>query len=98
MRRWAFVKNGIFGWLLQAARGGGVEESERIGVLLCNVRPAVQEERRFCFEVKTKNHAIMLQTATQADLTEWITVFENAKSKALENPASNGPLAGNSAY
>lgn len=93
VRRWAFVKNGIFGWLLQGARAGGVEESERIGVLLCNIRPAVQEERRFCFEVKTKNHAIMLQAGTQDDLTEWISAFENAKSKALEDPASSDPLA-----
>lgn len=88
VRRWAFVKNGIFGWLIQSTRAGGVEESERIGVLLCNVRPANQEERRFCFEVKTKNNAIMLQAETQAELTGWISVFENAKSKALEDPGS----------
>lgn len=89
VRRWSFVKNGIFGWLLQGTRAGGVEESERIGVLLCNVRPASQEERRFCFEVKTKNHAIMLQADTQAELMDWISVFENAKSKALEDPGSS---------
>ena len=51
LRRWFFVKNGIFGWLVQGSRSGGVEESERIGVLLCSVRPASNEERRFCFEV-----------------------------------------------
>jgi VAD1 Analog of StAR-related lipid transfer domain/PH domain len=94
IRRWGFVKNGIFGWLLQGIRAGGVEESERIGVLLCNVRPALQEERRFCFEVKTKNNAIMLQADNQAELTEWISVFENAKSRALEDPESSDSLAG----
>ena len=47
VRRWYYVKNGIFGWLVQGARSGGVEESERIGVLLCSVRPEPQEERRF---------------------------------------------------
>jgi hypothetical protein len=98
VRRWTFVKNGIFGWLLQGTRAGGVEESERIGVLLCNVRPALQEERRFCLEVKTKNNAIMLQADTQAELTEWISVFENAKSKALEDPESNDPLVVKSGY
>ena len=51
VRRWFFVKNGIFGWLVQGSRSGGVEESERIGVLLCSVRAALSEERRFCFEV-----------------------------------------------
>lgn len=51
LRRWFFVKNGIFGWLVQGSRSGGVEESEKIGVLLCSVRAAANEERRLCFEV-----------------------------------------------
>ncbi|KAL1971105.1 hypothetical protein VTN77DRAFT_56 [Rasamsonia byssochlamydoides] len=88
VRRWAFLKNGIFGCLVQSSRTGGVEESERIGVLLCNIRPAFQEERRFCFEVKTKKNTIMLQAETQKELVEWIGAFEEAKKKALENPAS----------
>ncbi|KAF7189756.1 putative PH domain-containing protein C19A8.02 [Pseudocercospora fuligena] len=87
-RRWFFVKNGIFGWLIQGTRSGGVEESERTGVLLCSVRPAFQEERRFCFEVKTKDTSIILQAETQQELTEWIRAFEIAKRKALEDPAS----------
>lgn len=88
VRRWAFLKNGIFGCLVQGARTGGVEESERIGVLLCSIRPAFQEERRFCFEVKTKKNTIMLQAETQKELIEWIGAFEAAKRKALENPRS----------
>ena len=88
VRKWFFVKNGIFGWLVQGSRSGGVEESERIGVLLCGVRPATQEERRFCFEVKTKDTTIMLQAESQLELIEWMTVFEIAKQKALEDPAS----------
>ncbi|EED20113.1 transcription factor SipA3, putative [Talaromyces stipitatus ATCC 10500] len=89
VHRWAFLKNGIFGCLVQSSRTGGVEETERIGVLLCNIRPAFQEERRFCFEVKTKKNTIMLQAENQKDLMEWIGVFEAAKQKALENPASS---------
>ncbi|KAL4896665.1 hypothetical protein BDV59DRAFT_111279 [Aspergillus ambiguus] len=88
VRRWAFLKNGIFGCLVQGSRTGGVEESERIGVLLCSIRPAFQEDRRFCFEVKTKSNSIMLQAETQKELMEWIAAFEAAKRKALENPAS----------
>ncbi|KAE8349368.1 hypothetical protein BDV28DRAFT_62653 [Aspergillus coremiiformis] len=88
VRRWIFLKNGIFGCLVQGQRTGGVEESERIGVLLCNVRAAFQEERRFCFEVKTKSDSVMLQAETQKDLIEWISAFEAAKRKALENSTS----------
>ncbi|KAI5303825.1 SNF1-interacting protein [Ascosphaera pollenicola] len=90
VRRWAFLKNGIFGSLVQGSRTGGVEETERVGVLLCSVRPAFNEERRFCFEVKTKNSTIMLQAETQKDLTEWIGAFEAAKRKALESPPHPG--------
>ncbi|RKF62225.1 putative PH domain-containing protein C19A8.02 [Erysiphe neolycopersici] len=82
-RRWFYVKAGIFGWLAQGAYSGAVEESGRIGVLLCNVKPAVQEDRRFCFEIKTKNQAVLLQAETQQNLMEWLEVFERAKKKSL---------------
>jgi hypothetical protein len=90
VRRWFFVKNGIFGWLNQGARSGAVEESEKIGVLLCGIRPAFQEERRFCFEVKTKDTTILLQAETQSGITEWISSFEVAKRKALEDSSKDG--------
>ncbi|TVY62301.1 putative PH domain-containing protein [Lachnellula suecica] len=88
-RRWFYVKNGIFGWLVQGLQSGGVEESEKIGVLLCNVKPAVQEERRFCFEVKTKNQTILVQAETQGQLMEWLEAFEVAKNKALQASADS---------
>ena len=93
VKRWTFLRNGVVGWLLQNARGTGVEESERIGVLLCNVRPAVSEERRFCFELKTNKHAIVLQAETQSELLEWTSAVEAAKSRALEDPGASDTLA-----
>lgn len=94
VRRWFFVKNGIFGWLVQGSRSGGVEESERIGVLLCSVRPAPQEERRFCFEIMTKDTTIMLQADTQPELADWVSAFDVAKRKALEDPESTDSPGG----
>ncbi|KAF8477230.1 hypothetical protein BDZ91DRAFT_708883 [Kalaharituber pfeilii] len=88
VKRWFFLRNGIFGYLMQGYRGGAVEESEKIGVLLCNVKPAFQEERRFCFEVKTKDTTILLQAETQADLTAWIATFEQAKRTAVNSSPS----------
>ena len=88
LRRWFYVKNGIFGWLVQGSRSGGVEESERIGVLLCGVRPSPSEERRFCFEVKTKDTTIVLQADSQPEMADWMTTFDVAKQKALEDPSS----------
>ncbi|KAG9200674.1 SNF1-interacting protein [Epicoccum nigrum] len=94
VRRWFFVKHGIFGWLTQGTRSGAVEESEKIGVLLCGIRPAFQEERRFCFEVKTKDTTILLQAETQNDITEWIAAFEMSKRKALEDTSKEIPNQG----
>lgn len=88
LRRWFYVKNGIFGWLVQGSRSGAVEESERIGVLLCSCRAANSDDRRYVFEVKTKDTTIVVQAETQPELNEWLSAFDVAKQKALEDPAS----------
>ncbi|KAK4239604.1 hypothetical protein C8A03DRAFT_42758 [Achaetomium macrosporum] len=89
VRRWYYCRDGIFGWLVQGPQG--VLQGDEIGVLLCSARPAVQEERRFCFEIKTKTQTIMLQAETQAQLIEWLEVFEVAKKKAIEASMGRDP-------
>ncbi|TQS36880.1 hypothetical protein Golomagni_02661 [Golovinomyces magnicellulatus] len=83
VRRWFYLKAGVFGWFTQGTQSGAVEESIRFGVLLCNVKPAVQEDRRFCFEVKTKNQAVLVQAETQNQLRNWLDAFEWAKKTTL---------------
>ncbi|KAI0128635.1 PH domain-containing protein [Xylariales sp. AK1849] len=82
VRRWYYVRDGIFGWLVNGPQG--VLQGDEIGVLLCNAKPSVSEERRFCFEVKTKNQTLLLQAETQFELMGWLEVFEVAKKKAFE--------------
>ena len=82
IRRWYYCRDGVFGWLAQGPNG--VLMGDEIGVLLCSARPAVQEERRFCFEIKTKTQTILLQAETQAQLVEWLEVFETAKNRYIE--------------
>lgn len=82
IRRWYYCHEGIFGWLVNGPQG--VLQGDEIGVLLCNAKPAVGEERRFCFEVKTKNQTMLLQADTQSELLEWLEVFEVAKKRAFE--------------
>ena len=93
VRRWFFVKDGTFGWLNISTKSTGVEESERVGVLLCNVRLAPSEERRFCFEVMTKSNNYMLQTETDSDLADWVQVFELAKNAVLADEKEHHPQA-----
>jgi hypothetical protein len=83
VRRWFFVKSGTFGWLHNSSKGAGVEESERVGVLLCNIRLMPSEDRRFCFEVMTKSINYMLQAETEGELLDWVQVFELAKNAVL---------------
>ncbi|KAK4230897.1 hypothetical protein QBC38DRAFT_468241 [Podospora fimiseda] len=89
VRRWYYCRDGVFGWLVQSPQG--VLQGDEIGVLLCSARPAVQEERRFCFEIKTKTQTILLQAETQSQLIEWMEVFEVAKKKAIEASMGRDP-------
>ncbi|CAM1505581.1 Fc.00g112180.m01.CDS01 [Cosmosporella sp. VM-42] len=91
VRRWYYCRDGIFGWLIPGPLG--VLQGDEIGVLLCNAKPAVGEERRFCFEVKTKSQTILLQSETQHELTEWLEVFEVTKKQAFEATMSRGSSA-----
>ncbi|KAG5951267.1 hypothetical protein E4U53_003450 [Claviceps sorghi] len=86
-RRWYYCRDGVFGWLVPGPQG--VLQGDEIGVLLCNTKPAVGEERRFCFEVKTKNQTMMLQAEYQRELIEWLEVFEVTKKKAFETGMGN---------
>lgn len=89
LRRWCYVKDGIFGWLSNNPKTGAVEESDKIGVLLCNVKSPLAEDRRFCFEVLTKDSTILLQAESDHDVLEWLTIFEQAKQAILAMKESN---------
>ncbi|OAA43122.1 Pleckstrin-domain containing protein [Metarhizium rileyi] len=86
-RRWYYCRDGVFGWLVPGSQG--VLQGDEIGVLLCNAKPAVGEERRFCFEVKTKNQTMMLQAEHQSELMGWLEIFEITKKKAFETSIGN---------
>ncbi|ODV86048.1 hypothetical protein CANARDRAFT_175780 [[Candida] arabinofermentans NRRL YB-2248] len=84
IRRWFFIKDNLFGFLSLSPNGLYVEESDKIGVLLANFRYYPEEDRKFCFEIKTYQTTIILQAETLAELKGWLTVFKNVKLKAIE--------------
>lgn len=94
-RRWAFVRNSLFGWLILSPNKLFVQESDKLGVLLCNVSPEPKEDRRFCFEVRTKDTTLVLQAESLADLKAWLKVFELSKRKVLETEKSDSSRAFN---
>lgn len=84
VRRWGFVKNGMFGLLNLSPSKTFVQETDKIGVLLCNVRYAANEDRRFCFEIKTIDTTITLQVETLNELKYWMKAFAVEKKRSLE--------------
>ncbi|KAG2732256.1 hypothetical protein G9P44_004673 [Scheffersomyces stipitis] len=85
VRRWAFIKGGVFGMLILSSTQTFVQETDKMGILLCNVKYAPNEDRRFCFEVKTSNISIVFQAETLIDLKTWLKVFENEKNRILSS-------------
>ncbi|CAG8811800.1 27656_t:CDS:2, partial [Racocetra persica] len=86
-KKYFYLKNGIFWW---ASVGSGknrstVEESEKIGVLLCEVRLDTSQDRRFCFEVVCGAKHYVLQAETETELKDWVTTFESAKRHAFRS-------------
>ncbi|KAH3668556.1 hypothetical protein OGAPHI_002310 [Ogataea philodendri] len=84
IKRWLFVKSGLFGFLSLNSSLTAVEESDKIGILLANVRYKPEETRKFCFEIKTLETEITLQVETLGELKSWISVFHNVKASALK--------------
>ncbi|EGV63189.1 hypothetical protein CANTEDRAFT_93960 [Yamadazyma tenuis ATCC 10573] len=89
VKRWAFISGGVFGMLILSPSKTFVQETDKIGVVLMNIRYAAQEDRRFCFEVRTSDQVIVLQAESLIDLKSWLKVFENEKSRvSLEDKDS----------
>ncbi|GMG31625.1 unnamed protein product [Ambrosiozyma monospora] len=67
-RRWLFVKDDVFGFLTVAPNGMYVQESDKTGVLLGNFRYLPEEDRKFCFEIKTYQSSLTIQVETLREL------------------------------
>ncbi|KAG0682766.1 SNF1-interacting protein [Pichia californica] len=77
IKRWLFVKNGVFGFLSISQDGQYVQESDKIGVLLANIKYYPLEDRKFCFQINSKLTNLIIQVETLIELKSWLTVFAN---------------------
>ncbi|CEP64367.1 Sip3p LALA0_S11e02476g [Lachancea lanzarotensis] len=97
VRRWCFVKDSVFGIFLLSPALTAVEETDKFGVLLMNVRYDPNEERKFCFEAQiagaepgtgSRNNtaermSLVFQAETLHELKSWLSVFEEAKKQVM---------------
>ncbi|CAK9438631.1 uncharacterized protein LODBEIA_P28550 [Lodderomyces beijingensis] len=86
VRRWCFIKDGVFGMLLLSPSQTFVQESDKIGILLCNIKYSPNEDRRFCFEIKTSELTITLQAESIVELKSWLKVFDNERTRITGQP------------
>ncbi|CDK26863.1 unnamed protein product [Kuraishia capsulata CBS 1993] len=93
VRRWAFLKNGIFGLMNLSPSRRAVQETNKFGILLCNIRYSPEEDRRLCFEIKMIDTKLTFQCETRAELKSWMTVFTKEKRRALEIGGLDGKYA-----
>lgn len=92
VRRWCFFKGGVFGMLVLLPQGTYVQETDKIGILLCNAKYYPNEDRRFCFELKTSGMLIVLQAELLSDLKLWLKVFDNERHRIMQNPLNDQHL------
>lgn len=112
VRRWCFLHNGVFGMFLLSPSKIYVEETDKFGIFLTEVRHDLEEDRKYCFEVKVLNGAsstnlasnghgksdisIVLQTESLKDLKSWLNSFE--QSRRYVNSLDCNTLAHEIAY
>lgn len=89
VKRWIFVKGGLFGMLLLSPSKLFVQESDKIGVLLINMRYAAQETRNFCFELRTTDQVLTFQAESFIEMKSWFKVFENEKNRLLSEGSTS---------
>ncbi|KAI9027345.1 hypothetical protein CLU79DRAFT_833263 [Phycomyces nitens] len=88
-RRWYFLYDGYFGSCHVSPSiklKGAITMSERVSVLLCDIKPLGDVDRRFCFEVMcAQQPSFVLQAESEEEMRSWIAAFERSKRLMLQN-------------
>ncbi|SAL98337.1 hypothetical protein [Absidia glauca] len=88
-RRWFFLYDGYFGSCLvnvSPKLKGAISLDERVNVLLSEIKPITDIDRRYCFEVVCiQKSPIVLQAETEDEMKDWISAFDKAKRLAIQN-------------
>ncbi|KAI7870123.1 hypothetical protein BDF14DRAFT_144215 [Spinellus fusiger] len=81
--KWVFLHGGYVGFcgFTRNNHTDGVVLEERMPVMLCTMRYATENERRFCFEIKCNNTTYTLNAETLQDMKAWMLALE--KNKAI---------------
>lgn len=93
VKRWIFIKTGVFGMFSIAPSKNSVEETDKIGILTTNIQYLPNEDRHFCFQITTGETNIVLQAENLKELKAWLRVFYFEKQRALDPTNESSVLA-----
>lgn len=88
IKRWMFIKNGVFGFLSISQDGQYVQESDKIGILMASIKFVTDEDRKFCFQINSPQTNLTIQVETSVELKSWFTVFTNVTNAVSEDKSS----------
>ncbi|KAG2205633.1 hypothetical protein INT46_003460 [Mucor plumbeus] len=87
-RKWFFLYDGCFGSCnvnTSSRLKGTITMGERVSVLLCDIKPLNDVDRRYCFEVMCAHQPpFILQAETEEEMREWMGAFEKSKRLMLQ--------------
>ncbi|CCF56283.1 hypothetical protein KAFR_0A08490 [Kazachstania africana CBS 2517] len=87
VRRWCFLNDMIFGMFALSPSKTYVEETDKFGIGLINVRYFPDISRRFCFQLEIDNGKgkeliiVTLQAESVTELREWVHIMLQSKLK-----------------
>lgn len=93
VKRWCFIQNSVFGMFSLSPSKTYVEESDKFGVLLTDIRFESFAQRKFCFHLYISSEqnsqalkadsgseiVITLQAESLKEVESWFKVFKSAK-------------------
>lgn len=92
VKRWCSVDEYMFGMFLLSPNRNYVEETDKFGISLINLKYPIESSRRFCFnlEIARRNSKaapmlITLQAKNVTQLKEWVLAFTRSKMKLEAN-------------
>ncbi|CAG8447502.1 11003_t:CDS:10 [Ambispora gerdemannii] len=83
-------------YLTSCTRNGKVsakedEDSLTINLRVCHIKPVVNSDRRFCFEIISPMRTYVLQAENQEEMDDWVKCLQTAAKEAIyadQTPAS----------
>ncbi|KAH3683026.1 hypothetical protein WICPIJ_005995 [Wickerhamomyces pijperi] len=93
VKRWVFIKSGVFGMFSIAPSKNSVQETDKIGVLNTKIQYLPNEDRHFCFQITVGGTVVVLQAENLKELKAWLRVFYYEKQRASDPTNESSVLA-----